>query len=85
MGCGVSYITLRRICVEAKKSTEQDVEEGPSFKSPRKLYKRKKKCTELDDFDANVVRQTVHSFYDKGEYPTALLILNELKKKNAKL
>lgn len=35
----------------------------------------------MDDFDADVVRRTVHSFYDKGEYPTALLILNELKKK----
>ncbi|KAL4119466.1 hypothetical protein QTP88_012273 [Uroleucon formosanum] len=79
--CGVSYITLRRICVEAKKSTEQNVKEGPSFKSPRKLYKRQKKCSEMDDFDADVVRRTVHSFYDKGEYPTALLILNELKKK----
>jgi len=79
--CGVSYTTLRRIYVEAKKSTEQNVEEGPSFKSPRKLYKRQKKCSEMDEFDSDVVRRTVHSFYDKGEYPTALLILNELKKK----
>jgi len=38
----------------------------------------KKKCTELDDFDAGVVRRIVHTFYDKSEYPTALLILNEL-------
>lgn len=37
----------------------------PSFKSPRKLYERQKKCTEMDDFDADVVRRTVHSFYGK--------------------
>lgn len=41
------------------------------IKSPRKLYKRQKKCSEMDDFDADAVRRTVHSFYDKGEYPTA--------------
>jgi len=34
----------------------------------------------MDDFDADVVRRTVHSFYDKGEYPTALLMLQKLKK-----
>lgn len=50
--------------------------------SPRKSYKRAKYVSEVDDFDGDIVRRTVHDFYDKGEYPTAQLILNSVKKKN---
>jgi len=46
----------------------------------RKHYKRQKKCTELDDFDLDLVQRTEHEFYDEGEYPTALSILKEIKK-----
>lgn len=51
------------------------------FKSPRKGYKRAKIVLELDDFDSDVVRRTVHEFYDRGEYPTAQLVLNALRQK----
>lgn len=57
--------------------------QDPSFKSPRKTYKRAKLLTELDDFDSDIVRRTVHEFYDRGEYPTALTILTEVRKKCA--
>ncbi|KAL4091316.1 hypothetical protein QTP88_026019 [Uroleucon formosanum] len=51
------------------------------FKSPRKGYKRAKIVSEIDDFDSDFVRRTVHEFYDRGEYPTAQLILNALRQK----
>lgn len=35
----------------------------------------------MTEFDGDIVRRTVHEFYDRGEYPTALIILNEVKKK----
>ncbi|VVC35645.1 Hypothetical protein CINCED_3A019812 [Cinara cedri] len=75
--CGVSHMTVRRIFVEANKSTD-DSDEEVQFKSPRKLYKHLKKCSELDDFDADVI---IHKFYERNEYPTAFSILNEIKKK----
>lgn len=28
---------------------------------------KKKKCAELDDFDADIVRRKIYAFYDKGE------------------
>lgn len=75
VACGVSHITMRRISIEAKNNPPFDILESPAFKSPRKLYKRQKKCTEL----ADVVRRTIHEFYDKSEYPTAHSILLEIK------
>ncbi|XP_015377090.1 PREDICTED: uncharacterized protein LOC107171365 [Diuraphis noxia] len=54
----------------------------PFFKSPRKTYKRAKIQTELDDFDGDIVRRIIHDFYDRGEYPTALSILNTYREKN---
>uniref|UniRef100_A0A2S2NB48 Tc1-like transposase DDE domain-containing protein n=1 Tax=Schizaphis graminum TaxID=13262 RepID=A0A2S2NB48_SCHGA len=78
--CGLSGRTVRRICSEAK----YNVEESTSvmvFRSPRKGYKRAKIVSELDDFDSDVVRRTVHDFYDRGEYPTPQLILNALRQK----
>jgi len=81
--CGLSERTVRRICSEAKHS--EDKPDGSksvlSFKSPRKSYKRAKIVSELNDFYSDVVRRTVHEFYDRGEYPTANLILNALKQK----
>lgn len=55
--------------------------EPSSFKSPRKTYKRAKPMTNLDDFDNEVVRRTVHSFYDNGQYPTSAKILGALHEK----
>jgi len=78
--CSLSEQTLRRVCKEGKDSLESD-QQVAVFKSPRKTYKRAKPLTELDDFDADIVRRTVHEFYDRGEYPTAHTILTEVKKK----
>ncbi|XP_060882122.1 uncharacterized protein LOC132953799 [Metopolophium dirhodum] len=80
--CGISKRTIQRICLEARKTEEIEEAPGPSFVSPRKSYKRAKYVSEVDDFDGDIVRRTVHEFYDKGEYPTAQLILNSVKKKN---
>ncbi|VVC30601.1 Hypothetical protein CINCED_3A015673 [Cinara cedri] len=38
------------------------------------------KYSELDDFDADVVRRIIHEFNESNEYPTAFSILNEIKK-----
>jgi hypothetical protein len=35
----------------------------------------------LDDFDNEVVRRTIHSFYDKGGFPTTAKILVAMKEK----
>lgn len=78
--CGISKRSIQRICSEVKKIDELP-ETGPSFSSPRKSYKRAKYVSELDDFDSDVVRRTVHEFYDRGEYPTSQLILNAIKSK----
>jgi len=78
--CGISKRSIQRICLEVKKIDELP-ETGPSFSSPRKSYKRAKYVSELDDFDSDVVRRTVHEFYDRGEYPTSQLILNAVKSK----
>jgi hypothetical protein len=58
---------------------------NPTFVSPRKGYKRAKTVSELDDFDFDVVRRIIHEFYDRGEYPTAQLILNVVKKKKKQI
>ena len=55
---------------------------GPiAFKSPRKNYKRVKFMTNLDDFDNEVVRRTVYSFYDNGQFLTSAKILVALREK----
>ncbi|XP_026821632.1 uncharacterized protein LOC113560022 [Rhopalosiphum maidis] len=78
--CGLSERTVRRICSEAKCKAE-DSTSVMVFRSPRKGYKRAKIVSELNDFDSDVVRRTVHEFYDRGEYPTTQLILNALRQK----
>lgn len=80
--CGISHRTVKRICAEARKSDDPETPDAsPTFISPRKGYKRAKTVSELDDFDSDIVRRTVYEFYDRGEYPTAQLILNAVRKK----
>ncbi|KAL5237547.1 hypothetical protein ACI65C_004957 [Semiaphis heraclei] len=80
--------TLQRICKESKTislGVEKDLCIGSStdikFRSPRKRYSRNKPVTDLDDFDSEVVRNVVQSFYDKGEFPTSSKILAALPEK----
>jgi hypothetical protein len=40
--------------------------EGLTYK-PHKLYNCQKKCMEMDDFDVDIVFQTLNKFYDKDE------------------
>jgi len=76
--CGVSQSTIQRICKESKTvslSVEEELGVGSSTdikcRSPRKRYSRNKPVTDIDDFDSEVVRRVVHSFYDKEEFPTS--------------
>jgi len=81
--CGISHRTVKWICSEARKSDDPETPDAsPTFISPRKGYKRSKTVSELDDFDSDIVRRTVYEFYDRGEYRTAQLILNAVRKKN---
>ncbi|XP_025204010.1 uncharacterized protein LOC112600897 [Melanaphis sacchari] len=80
--CRVSTRTVTRICCEASKSVNPQTHvPSPSFKSPRKSYKRAKILTELDDYDASIVGSIVHDIYDNGEYPLSSIILNTLREK----
>jgi hypothetical protein len=78
--CGVSRFTVQRICKESKTislGVEEELGVGSStdikFRSPRKRYSRNKPITDLDDFDSEVVRGVIHSFYDKEEFPRRFL------------
>jgi len=79
--CRISHRTVKQICAEARNSDDPETPDAsPTFISPRKGYKRAKTVSELDDFDSDIVR-TVYEFYFRGEYPTAQLILNAVRKK----
>jgi hypothetical protein len=79
----LSEHTVRLIFSEAKHSKDESDESKlvMTFKYPRKSYKYAKIVSDLEDFDSDVVRRTVHEFNDHGEYPTANLILHTLKQK----
>lgn len=79
--CGVSEKTVKRITSEGNKSSSESQTSLPSFTSPRKTYKRPKLASEVDGFDADIVRGIVHESYDKGEYPTTSTILAEYQKR----
>jgi len=79
--CEVSVVTVKRITSEASKSLSSESESGPKFTSPRKTFKRVKYATDIDDFDVDIVRRTVHEFYDNREYPTTEKFLNAYKQK----
>lgn len=66
--------------LRAKKS-EGLPESGPSFSFSHKSYKREKYVSELDGIDCDVVRRTLHVFYDRREYHTSHLILDFAKNK----
>lgn len=73
--CGISIGTIKRITAEGSKAPLDLEKTGPAFTSPRKSFKRFKNATGIDDFDADIVRRTVHEFYDHGEFPTSLKVL----------
>jgi len=79
--CGVSEKTVKRITAEGNKSSSASQADCPKFTSPRKTYKRAKIASEVDGFDADIVRRIVHEIYDGREYPTTLKILAEYQKR----
>lgn len=81
--CGVSLATVRRVCAEGQKFTrfDHEPEDRPLFKSPRQSYKRQKSIIDLDDFGKDVVRRTVHNFYENREFPTSAKILDAVREK----
>lgn len=80
--CGISLSTIKRITSEGSK-TPSGSETGPCFTSPRKTYKRIKYATDINDFDKDVLRRTVHEFYDRGEFPTSEKILSKYREKTS--
>jgi len=67
--CGISERSIQSIVAEVKKYENDDTPTPRSlFASPRKSYKRKKVMTDIDDFNVDVVRKTVHEFYDQGNW-----------------
>jgi len=79
--CEVSIVTVEHITSEASKSSCSESESGPTFTSPRNTFKRAKYATDIDDFDAEILRKTVHEFYDNREYPTTEKLLSAYKEK----
>jgi len=78
--CGVSERTVSRVFCEAKNSSLH-TSGCLVFRTPRKGYRRAKTVTELDDYRTDVVRRTVHELHDRGERPTARMVLNAVKQK----
>ena len=55
--------------------------EGGEFSSPAKRYKESRVRTDVDSFDVDAIRRTVHKFYEQKEYPTLDSLLQVLKEK----
>ena len=55
---------------------------GGEFSSPAKWYKKSRVRIDADSFDVEAIRCTVHSFYERKEYPTLDRLLQVLKEKN---
>ena len=73
--CGVGTATVVRICKEY---------EGNSglLSSPEKRYTASRVQIVLDDFNVEAIRNEVHAFYGRKEYPTLDSLLGVLKDKN---
>ena len=61
---GFSERTVNRVLLEKRKL------DGSSFTSPNKRYKESRERVDVDAFDTDAIRRTVHEFYEKKEYPT---------------
>ncbi|MPC75338.1 hypothetical protein E2C01_069724 [Portunus trituberculatus] len=71
--------TIMRICSQLHKAAMTQVElDTLEFSSPKKKQ-HKTPVINIDDFDIQVVRRTVLSFYERKELPTLQKIQEELK------
>ena len=71
---GFSEHTVNRVLLEKRKL------DGSSFTSANKRYKESRERVDVDAFDTDAIRRTVHKFYEKKEYPTLDKLLQVLKK-----
>lgn len=78
LACNISEKTVNRVCKEANTTVNEDPSDK-TFSTPGKKRKRKCEMTEMDKFDEDVVRRTIFSYYDKGEFPTAEKITTDLR------
>ena len=53
------------------------------FPSPSKRYKKTREHVNVDDFDTDAIRHTVHKFYERRENPTLDKPLQVLKGKRS--
>ena len=67
--------TLNCVLAEKKKLDES------AFTSSRKRYKKTRERLDVDSFDTDAIRRTVHAFYENKEYPTLDKLLHVLKEK----
>ena len=55
--------------------------DGSFFTSPNKRYKESRERVDVDAFDTDAIRHTIHEFYEKKECPTLDKLLQVLKVK----
>ncbi|KAJ0183650.1 hypothetical protein K1T71_000073 [Dendrolimus kikuchii] len=67
--CGVSRVTVDRIKTEVSQASNPNI--------PRANVKKTATVTDLDSFDVSVLKRTIDSFYDNGEYPLVATILEK--------
>ena len=56
--------TIERVIAEKRRL------DGAEFTSPAQRYKKNRKHIIVNDFDCDAIRQTVHEFYARKEFPT---------------
>ena len=71
---GYSVRTVERVVAMKRASS------GTAFQFPVKIYTASRARNVLDDFDTEVIRRTIHDFYEK-EYPTLKKLLSVLREK----
>jgi hypothetical protein len=65
--CNVHHSMVQKICSHVFSSSSG----SQVFASSKKAYKRKHVVSEMNNWDEDVLCQTVYEFYDRVEYPTA--------------
>lgn len=69
--CGVSIRTVDNV--------KKEVLQSGQISSPRGTYVKPQTATNMDNFDVCLLRRTISSFYDSGEYPTRKKILEKMQ------
>ena len=70
----------RKLDVDRVVAEKRKLDVDP-FPSPSKRYKKTRERVNVDSFDTDAIRRTVHEFYERREYPTLDKLLQVLKEK----